>query len=337
MHDERNGLLDEVAGVLYRGKLSTSNPPITLTGPLLTSGAVAPTSGQPLKLALDGGTQQAKFPAALKCNDCNDDRDRKGTTPGDTPAIVSNAYGNGRGMVMAFDLVGILTQTQPVTPVWQDILQTTLGYLAPQTSDPFTAGAYAVARTTLTNQGQAVALEITDLLPAGAAVVSTSPVASADPDNTQAKWNLNLAVGQVTDLTLALRVPEASGSHTLTTTVDSIRNGQSKLYGNYPLALNVASAMELAVTNQLINELKALAFTSSKDREARDQTVKALQDAIAKTAQGKNDDAIEKLLDAVTKLRRIAGRDMSAYRLAVDRWLQELELEWLNAKLSVKH
>jgi len=342
IHDERNGLLDEVAGVRYRGKLSTSNQPITLTGSLFTPGASVPTLGRPLRLALDGGTQQARFPAGLKCDDCDDKNDKNGATPGDTPAIVSNAYGKGRGIVMAFDLTGTLTQAQPLSPVWQDIMQAGFGYLAPQTPDPLapevlSAGAYAVARTTLTNQGQAVALDVTGLLPPGAFVLSATPRATVDANNSQAKWSLNLAVAQSTDLTLALRVPQSSGSHTLTTTVDSLLNGQSKRYGSYPLVLNVASAMELAVTNQLIADLKALAFTSSRDREARDQTVKALQDALTRTAQGKYDDALGNLLDAVDKLRRITSRDMSAYRLAVDRWLQELELQWLNMQPSGKH
>ena len=38
------------------------------------------------------------------------------------------------------------------------------------------------------------------------------------------------------------------------------------------------------------------------------------------------------LADAIGKLNRITAQDMSAYRLSVDRWLQELELEWLLAQ-----
>jgi hypothetical protein len=322
-HDERNGLLDEIVGVTYRGKLSGRDQPITLAGPLYTPGVTAPTRGQPLKLALNGGAQHARFPGA-------------------TPAIVGNAYGKGRGMIMAFDLMGLLLQTQPLTPVWQSILQASFGYLAPQASDlnapeTLSAGAYAVARTTLTNQGQAVTLDVAVLLPSGATVVSTTPLAAVAPDNRQANWALSLAVGQSATLDLALRAPQTSGGHTLTTTVNSIQNGQSKPYGSYPLALNVASALERTATTQLITDLKALSFTNSKDREARDQAVKALQSALDKTAQGKNEDAIGKLLDAVDKLRRIGSRDMSAYRLAVDRWLQEIELEWLDAKLTPRH
>lgn len=338
VHDERNGLLDEVVGILYRGKLATRNQALTLTGPMFTPGTNAPTRGQPLKLSLNGGTQQAKFPAGIGCDDCTDKNDQKGS--GETPAIVSHTYGKGRGMVMAFDLIDTLMQVQPAPLVWQEIMQTTFAHLSPQPlapgeTDVLGAGAYALARTTLTNQGQAVALQIVDLLPPGAAVVSATPQATINPDRSQAKWNLNLAVGQTTDLTLALRTPQASGAYTLTTTVDSLWNGQVKPYGSYPLAINVASAMELTATSRLIDDLKALAFTSSKEREARDQAVKALQDAIAKTAQGKNESAIQSLLDAIDKLRRITGRDMSTYRLAVDRWLQELELEWLDATLRI--
>lgn len=331
IHDERNGLLDEVAGVLYRGKLSPVDKSITLTGPLFAPGTLS-TVGGPLKLALGDGTQQAQFPAGLKCDDCPDKSDKDGAALGDTPAIVANVYGQGHGMIMAFDLVGSLAQTQPVSPHWQDIMRTTFDFLMPQTPDPLTAGAFAVARTTITNQGPAVALDVTDILPLGATVYYTRPQASVDPGNTQAKWNLSLATGQGADLTLALIMPMASGSHTLATTVNSTWNGQDMLYGSYPLAINVASAMEPAATSHLIAELQALSFSASSAREARDQAIKALQDAVAKTAQGKYEDAIGNLLDAIDKLNRVTGMDMSAYRLAVDRWLQELELEWLLAQ-----
>ncbi len=325
IHDERNGLLDEVPGVLYRGNLATSNLPITFTGALFVPGLIAPTGARPLVLALDGGTQQATY---VKCHGC-----RNGTSA----AIVSNTYGNGRGMVMAFDLLDILMQTQPIPAVWQDILHTTFSYLTPQTPDAFTAGAYAVARTTLTNQGQAVALDVTDLPPLGAFVVSTTPQASVNPTSSQAEWTPNLAVGQSIDLTAALRVPETSANYTLTTVVNSISNGQSKLYGSYPLTIKVAAAADLVVTNLLIADLNALPLSSSPDRNGRDQAVKNLQDAISKTAQGQYEDALASLLDAIDKLRDITGKDVGVYRLAIDRWMQELELEWLYAPPSGKH
>jgi hypothetical protein len=333
IHDERNKLLDEIAGVTYQGKLAPSDQPITLTGPLFTQGVVAASSGQPLKFSLGAGTPQATFPAGIKCGDCENGSEKKGAMSGGAPAIISNAYGKGYGIAMAFDFTGSL-MLQPTDPAWQEIMQTALGYLTPQLPDTLTGGAYAVAGAHIANLSQAVDIEATDTLPQSAQVVSTNPQAALDTTGAQAKWNLPLAVGQNTDLTLALRAPDSSGSYTLDTAVSSVRNGQSTLYGSYPLAFTVASALAPDTTAKLVADLKALSFTSSKDRESRDKAVKSLQDALGKTAQGKTDEAIGKLLDATDKLRSITGKDTGAYRLAIDRWLQEIGLQWLLAPPS---
>lgn len=348
-HDERNKLLDEVAGVVYRGKLSTPGQPITLTGTVFTPGMIAPTSGQPIKYALSTGTLQAAFPVAAKCDDCEDesdngDKNKNAAPPAAAPAIVSNAYGKGHGIVMAFDFIGSLMREQPAHPALQAIMQTALDHFTPQVPDTFTGSAYAVSATRIANLSQAVNLAITDTLPQSASVVSTIPQATLDIGGSQANWNVNLAVDQSNDLTLAIRVPNASGSYTLTTAVNSVRNSLSKPYGNYPLALDVVSATEPGATAKLIADLKALVFTAGKDQENskarkyRDQAVKSLQEALAKSAQGKTGDAIGKLLDAVDKLNSIDGKDTGDYRLAIGRWLQEIELEWLLAQpLDANH
>jgi hypothetical protein len=91
----------------------------------------------------------------------------------------------------------------------------------------------------------------------------------------------------------------------------------------------VIAASEPVVINKLIADLKALSFNSSRDRQNRDQTVRALQDAVG---QSRPDRAISNLLDAVDQLNSISGKDVSAYRLQIDGWLQELALKWQAAQ-----
>ncbi len=118
-------------------------------------------------------------------------------------------------------------------------------------------------------------------------------------------------------------------SYPLGTAVSSVSNGVNSLYGNYSLALQVTAASEPVVVNKLIADLRALTLSSSRDRQNRDQTVRALQDAVA---QSRPDRAITNLLDAVDQLNAITGRDVSAYRLQIDSWLQELALKWQAAQ-----
>ena len=327
VHDERNKLLDEVVGVQYRGKLSSRNLPINLAGALFSSGTTA-TRGQPLKLALGTGTLQAKFPSSLKCGDCSDDKERNGTNSGDNPAIVSNNYGKGHGIVMAFDLFDTLMYAQPLPTTWQTIMGAAFGDLQPIPPNVYTSGALAIAKTNIVNQGQVIDLEVTDTLPTGAKLLSTYPIAIANSIGSEAKWSFNLGAAQNKDVTLALLLPDLAGTYTLNTLVNSIQGGQAKLFGNYPLTFTVASALDPNFTAKLITDLNALIFSDKKERQARDKVVIALQDTLAKTQLTKYDIAIDSLLDAVDGLKDITSKDMSLFRTMMDRWLQELELKW---------
>ena len=215
-------------------------------------------------------------------------------------------------------------QTQATNPDWSTAKQLARDYLTPETS-PYTRGAYAAVRTTVSNLGSAMDLNVIQSPSAGAKALSGEPGASIA--NGQARWNFNLPAGQSQDLTLYLRLPTSNGS--LETTVNSVKNGQSSLYASYVLPLQVDAAASPAVTSKLLSELNALTFASNKDRQSRDKVVKALQDA---AAQSNPERAITNLLDAVDRLRDITSRDMSAYRLQIDRWLQELGAQWQAAQ-----
>jgi sugar lactone lactonase YvrE len=330
LHDERNELLDEVVGVQYRGKLAPANQPVELTGPLFAAGSVV-TRGRPLKLELDTGTLQARFPDNLDCDD-NDDEKHHGSAA-DNPAIVSNRYGQGHGMILAFDLPATLIQAPPLPDVWQAILEAAFDELLPELPETYASGAWVVSKTTVANQGQAVDLQVTTTLPPDAQVISTEPAAQVDSTGTQAVWDFHLDPNQSQDLTLSWWLSGITGNYTLDTLVNT---SQGKPYGSYPLTLTVASALDQQATDDLIAQLKALSFGSHKDRKARDKVVKSLQDALARTSSGHYEEAIDSLIDAVDRLNAIEGKQMSAYRLGLDRWLQGLEQQWQPAPLPDK-
>jgi hypothetical protein len=325
MHDERNKLLDEVVGVQYRGKLASANQSVEFTGPLFAASAVD-TRGRPLKLELGDGTLQARFPDNLDCDDCDDRKHHGPTTV--NPAIVSNRYGQGRGLIMAFDLVDTLMQEPSLPDVWQAIIEATFDELLPELPDTYTSGALVVARTTIANLGHATGLQVIDTLPADAKVITTEPAALIDSAGTQAMWDFSLGIEQSQDLTLSWWLSGLTGSYTLDTLVSTTQDGQAKPYGSYPLTLTVASALDQQVTDDLIAQIKALTFGSHKDRAARDKAVKSLQDALVQAAAGHYDGAIDSLIEAVNRLNAIKSQDTSPYRLGIDRWLQGLEQQW---------
>jgi hypothetical protein len=165
MHDARNKLLDEFVGVQYRGKLAPANQPVELTGPLFAAGSVV-TRGRPLKLELGTGTLQARFPDNL---DGDDQKHHSSAT--DHPAIVSNRYGQGHGLIMAFDLVDTLMQAPSLPDVWQAIIAATFDELLPELPETYASGAWVVSKTTVANPGQAVGLQVITTLPPDAQVI----------------------------------------------------------------------------------------------------------------------------------------------------------------------
>jgi hypothetical protein len=280
------------------------------------------------QLNLGSGALVAKFPAGIACRDCDDNDERNGTSHTDNTAIAGYVYGRGKGVIMAFDLVGSI-QNHATDPNWATAVQLAFDFLTPDAPSLYTSGAYAAVRTTVANVGSAVDLTVLHSLPTGAKALAGGPSPSILANGQQAQWNFNLPVSQSKDLTLYLRLPASTGSYTLGTAISSALNGQSSLYGNYPLTLQVDVATSSLATAKLMADLNAFTFTSTKDRQSRDKVVKALQDA---ANQSRPDRAITNLLDAVDKLRSITTRDMSTYRLQIGRWLQELALQWQAAQ-----
>ena len=327
IHDDCDNLLDEVVGLQYRGQLEAVNQPILFTMAPLT-GKTLQTTGRSNKLRIGNGTLVAKFPAGLACHDCDDDDDRHGTSKTDNTAIAGYVYGKGKGVVMAFDLIGSI-QNHSSDPNWITAIQLAYDFLTPEPLTGYTSGAYTAVRTSVVNTGPTVDLNVTQKLPTGAKALSGEPTTTVSTNGLQAQWNFNLPSGQSKDLTLYLRLPAASSAYVIDTPISSLLNGQSTLYGDYTLPLLVISATEAVATTKLIADLKAVSLSSNHDRQMRDQAVKAMQDAVA---QSHADSAIRYLLDALGKLSAIMAKDMSSYRLSIDLWMQELAFKWQAAQ-----
>ncbi|QTN27476.1 carboxypeptidase regulatory-like domain-containing protein [Rhodoferax sp. AJA081-3] len=318
IHDARNKLLDEVVGVGYRGQVLVVNQPITFAnGPLV--GSTLQTTGRALTYNKGTAIQVAKFPAGVVCANCN---------AADDTAVAGNTYGRGKGVVMAFDLIGSL-QSHIADPKWNTALQQAFEYLLPQVADPLTAGAYAAVRTTVGYQGAMANFNVAYTVPTGAKALAGEPVVTILNGAPQAQWDFSLANGQSKDFTLYLRAPTSNGTHFLGTAVNLMVGGQISLAGSYPFALQVAVASDAAATSKLIADLNALSFTVASDGLNRSQAVRYLQSAVAQT---RPELAITNLISAVDTLRLITSKDMSAYRLQIDRWMQELAYQWQTAQ-----
>jgi hypothetical protein len=95
-HDSRNALLHPVAGVKQQGKLNTTDQALTFPGTAIYPAGSLATLGRPTKFELVGGQSHATFSSP--------------GDQGDTPAVISNLFGQGRSIVFAFDLLRMLAE-----------------------------------------------------------------------------------------------------------------------------------------------------------------------------------------------------------------------------------
>ncbi len=180
-HDDRNLLLDAVAGVKYRGKLPGSNytahiPAGSVFAPSSSSGAnitsTLATLGQPARYELLTGTVQASFTARTSTTPTDQDshRDKDGNSNGShdsshddysssststtrtVPAIIANRYGAGNAMLFAFDLAAMVTQDVQQTatvnlPLERIVLTTAAQVGAANSSTSSPAGSTTVPGT----------------------------------------------------------------------------------------------------------------------------------------------------------------------------------------------
>ena len=313
VHDERNKVLDSVAGITYRGKLDQQGLSVDTTGVLFAEQSL-PSVGRALKLQSDGAQSVAAF---------------VGTGHNATgPAILTHDYGQGRSIMFGFDFVSSLR----AQALWQPVLQSALQYLLPAQPSTLTPGALLPVKTTVANQGPATGVQVSMTLPAAAAAIGFSPTATVDAGASTGTigWTFDLAVQHTQELFLTLRVPPASGSYALQTRVSTVSNGAATPYGQaLPLNFTVVTAAQSHADARAA--LLALPLASKKDQQARDKLLKDLSAAMTAfdlhSAKG-YEDAIARLAGVVDGLGKLSTTDTTAVRLGLDRILKEAQWRW---------
>ena len=307
VHDERNHGLDPIAGFDLRGKLSPVNQTVSVIGPLFAEGTMA-TLDRPLKLVLTTGAAQAVFPDSAN-----------------QPAIVTNAYGLGRGILFAYDLVGTLMAQH--SSALDGLVSTAIGWVAPTPAAVSEARGYTVLRAKITNVGIAADLRATFTAPAGATVLGTAPAATPDASG-RPVWSFTLDSGATKNLDVGLRLPATTGSFTASISIDLARNGLAQPFASFT-TLSVESADTVAP--RVASELAAL-NVSPNDKHDRDAAISNVQAAQASLAANDYEQAITQLITAAERLLKITSVDVAQYRAEVGRLLSEAQVGWFLAQ-----
>ncbi len=304
VHDQRNKDLDAAVGVDYRGKPSSLRT-VTLTGTTLPAGSFDVAGSKPIRVQLTTAVREARF------------------NTGD-PAISTNGYGYGGGLLFAFDLVGTL-MAQPTAPLLADTLDGSLALVAPTVPLAFTGGAYVPLTTTIANgEPVAVTLDVTATLPDGFTLASGAPPATVSASTVT--WHVTLGAAASQSLDWAVRVPLASGTYSIPIDLVQTYGGVSIADGSTAIAFEVRGA-DIGLPG-LISQLQALSLTASKERSARDTAVADLQAAQGAIPFARWDEAIHDLVQAGEALAGIQSIDVAPYRAGADQAMKEIEQRW---------
>lgn len=310
VHDNRNKVFDSVTGILYRGKIGQTNLAVRFTGPLFESQRLL-SVGRALKPIANGSTPQAEFDAVLPQNA--------------GPAVFSNTYGNGHSMLFAFDLASSLAGE----PGWLPVLRSALAAVLPNVAEVPMGGALVPLRTTIANQSEAVDLDVTVQLPAGASYHASAPEALFDQASNTVRWRLALSAGQAANLDLQVRAPETAGQYLLETTVSWLDKGTAVQYGSkLQRGVTVNSAGQYG--SAALNAIDQLPVTHPKYRKPRDNAANAVRAGIGYFGAGTQAGyaaAITALLEATDNLLALPN-DTAAIRQQIDCVLREAEWRW---------
>jgi sugar lactone lactonase YvrE len=310
VHDERNKVLDLVAGITYRGKLEDKGLQVNTTGTLFKTQHLA-IVGQALKVIANGSQVVAAF---------------EGRHNASGPAVLTNSYGQGKAIMFAFDYVSSLR----AQALWKPVLADSLQYLLPIQSNLLTPGALLPVKTAITNQGAATGIQVKMTLPASAAVLGSNPTGVLDTATNSISWAFDLPALQTKDLFLTLRVPPTAGDFELQTRVSTVTAGVANLYGApIPLAFKVITATQNSADVKA--KLTALVLKSKKDIKLRQDLLSDLQTVM--TAFNKNtsqgyETAIHEIIEMIEDMASSTAVNMPAIRLALDAILKEAQWRW---------
>ncbi|MEN9866448.1 MAG: hypothetical protein RL748_2038, partial [Pseudomonadota bacterium] len=306
LNDGKNNQLVQCGGVTYNGKFASADQPLALLGSLFTPGDYRITA-LPVQLrAVSPAVAQARLgPVA---------------TPSD--GIISAQLGQGKTLTFGFDLSDTLRSTQASGSAsdkarWLDVTQKSLSWLkpVPDSSSPasYFGGEIVSVATRLQNTGSAAVVQLLQTLPAGAQVISTTPLANP-VSNGSASWTIALPAGADITLTLRLRLPAGSGNVNLLSQINLLNDGVASPYKTLNLEFLVSASTDSI--SQFATDISALRLTTNAEVDARSAILAELSKVSTALSRKQFDQALRRLLLVQARLARIDSDGAQAAKLA---------------------
>jgi hypothetical protein len=328
VHDSRNRLLHDIAGVKQIGKLSVGNQVAALVEGGIYGAQSLPTQGRPDRFQPTTGAVQGTF--TVTDRDCDDDDDDDGhggkrTKTGaqtTVPAVVSNDYGNGKSLLFAFDLAGMITADVVRANGQLATFVSVSAANAASGSPTLTLGDVTTLAASVTNQGtRTVSFRAEATLPVGLASLTTTPaaqLASNTDGTTKATWTFTLAGGATQDLGWTVRALQAGTFNAPISVYSLPRTGSTappKLRASGTMTAEVKDAATLNANAK--TGVDALQPTAMADKLWKFKAAAAVNTALAFYAHGNYEQAIAAWLAADDALGAVGSVETAPARLAI--------------------
>lgn len=239
------------------------------------------------------------------------------------PAVFGRSYGQGRVMSLGFDLINSLRAARSTPSAWRRWVGEAAKWLTPPATErPMVGGELMQLSTQLTNQGQAIAVDLGFKLPEGTQFVSASP--DATRDSSKFSWHVDLALAAKPELAAQLRAPSKPGAYSLDGLLSVSRNGQTQTWSQprAPFAVQDSRTAVLAA----IQRLKAYQ-PSASEYTAWSGVLADINYALWFFDQARWGECIDNIGIATDLLLQLRA-DFSAERLSLDRLMQEAQYRW---------
>ncbi len=298
--------IHDVLGVTFKGTTTNKNMTITLLDSPISNEGTLDIADSALVTAITSTTAQ---PYATMT-------DRNKTYP----AIVYNAYGRGRAILFAFDLLAAQDRAKAAALLINGINQ-----VHPVNKNPIALGSMPI-RIKLDNSTEPADVRVKEYLPDPTTADAITPVVPVI-DGAIA-WNRTVQSGEKALFGYSLNIPDLNGNFRTRTELFYSNFGDYRLYGSYSLTLTVA-ADSADLLQRAISDLDALraavpnpSLCDDDDDDDNDEHEVDVKDA--KSCGERINQAIRELnrIEAFASDRNAAERNIEHIHRAIERVLK---------------
>ncbi len=326
--DEEPGL-DDVFGVSFKGRTTHRKMSVDLLDSPISNEGTLRTTGKGLITKLT--TTTAESYAVVN------DKHRS------YPAIVHNTYGRGNAVLFAFDLLSASDKAMAAA-----LLINSINHVRPLDRAPGALASLPI-RIKLDNSIEPAEIRIVEYLPEMSMADGIFPEARMI-DNT-ITWDSSIKANENLLLGYRLNLPDIAGSYPLESKIFYSNFGDYRLYGTYPLELEV-TAGSAELLGEAVRSLETLGngvicphtygdneegddFEDDDDDNCSERLAQAIRelnrvdaDASDRKSAGRNIERIQKAINMILKLKT----DVSGIRLTLDELLRVWERKWYLAE-----